>query len=152
MPYTVRTKDGITLPNIPDELAPDSAEVRAMVAQARSKRGPVAPSPEQRAAELRPGVAQANLANPAPPPVVEPETTAGGVMAQVNRALLPAAAATAAGAGWVRLREAWEPSRVQWLALEPMDSPGPRLTPSSGPSIPCSAPSTRCPRTRWSTC
>jgi hypothetical protein len=35
MPYTVKTKDGITLPNIPDELAPDSPEVRAMVAKAR---------------------------------------------------------------------------------------------------------------------
>lgn len=56
MPYTVKTKDGITIPNIPDTLAPDSADVRAMVAKAREDRGSQPITPNQRAADLNPGV------------------------------------------------------------------------------------------------
>lgn len=98
MPYTVRTKDGITLPNIPDTLAPDSPDVRAMVAQARAQRQAQPPTPEQRAQDLRPGVAAANLANPAPPVPEEPHTTAAGVVGAINRALLPYAGGAALGA------------------------------------------------------
>ena len=38
MPFSITTKDGITINNIPDELAPDSPEVRAKVAEQRKTR------------------------------------------------------------------------------------------------------------------
>ena len=98
MPYTVRTKDGITLPNLPDT-------PRAGLGRGPRHGGPgpgQAPSPapdaEQRSQDLRPGVAAANLANPAPPVPEEPHTTAAGVMGAVNRALLPYAGGAALGA------------------------------------------------------
>lgn len=94
MPYTVKTKDGITIRNIPDTLAPDSEEVRAWVAKARAER----PAATQHATNLNPGVQAANLINPAPPVKEEPSTTAAGVLGSVNRALLPYAGGAALGA------------------------------------------------------
>ena len=38
MAYTITTRDGITIPDIPDELAPDSPEVREMVRVERERR------------------------------------------------------------------------------------------------------------------
>lgn len=38
MPYTIRTKDGIEIPDVPDNIAADSPEARALVQAARAKR------------------------------------------------------------------------------------------------------------------
>ena len=85
MPYTVKTKDGLIIPGIPDDLPPDSAEVRAMVAKARQDR------PSNRA--------MLDMVGTPAPPAPEPETTAAGLMGAVNRALLPAVPFVAGGAG-----------------------------------------------------
>lgn len=98
MPYTVKTKDGIIIPNIPDTLAPDSPDVRAMVAKARADRAAQPITPNQRAADLNPGVAAANQISPAPPVKEEPRTTAAGIVGAANRALLPYAGGAALGA------------------------------------------------------
>lgn len=48
MPYSITTKDGITLNNIPDNVDPDAAELRQRVADIRAQRGmtpPAAPAP-----------------------------------------------------------------------------------------------------------
>lgn len=87
MPYTVKTKDGIILQNIPDELAPDSPEVRARVDQARASR-PIQMVPSHVVTQPLPEA----------PPAPEPKTTVGGVVSAVNRALLPVAAGAGAGA------------------------------------------------------
>lgn len=42
MPYSITTKDGITINNIPDDVAPDSPELKARVAAIRSGGGPAA--------------------------------------------------------------------------------------------------------------
>ena len=48
MPYTIRTKDGIEIPDVPDNIAADSPEARALVQAARAKQqsgsAPVQPS------------------------------------------------------------------------------------------------------------
>lgn len=38
MPFSIQTKDGITINNIPDDISPDSDQIRARVAQERQKR------------------------------------------------------------------------------------------------------------------
>ena len=42
MPYSITTKDGITINNIPDDVAPDSPDLKARVAAIRSGGGPAA--------------------------------------------------------------------------------------------------------------
>ena len=42
MPYSITTKDGITLNNIPDDVAPDSPELKARVAAIRAGGGQAA--------------------------------------------------------------------------------------------------------------
>jgi hypothetical protein len=97
MPYTIKTKDGIVIRDIPDEVDPNSNQAREMVMKARADRAAQPISAEQRAANLNPGVQAANLLNPAPPVPEQPHTTAAGVVGQLNRALLPAAPFVAAG-------------------------------------------------------
>lgn len=46
MPYSITTKDGITLRNIPDDIDPNSQELRDRVAAEREKRGMAPPAPE----------------------------------------------------------------------------------------------------------
>lgn len=45
MSYSIVTKDGITIDNIPDEIAPDSQELKDRVSAERQKRGMTAPEP-----------------------------------------------------------------------------------------------------------
>lgn len=40
MPYSITTKDGITIPDIPDDVAPDAPELRAMVEKIRAGQKP----------------------------------------------------------------------------------------------------------------
>jgi hypothetical protein len=42
MPYSITTKDGITIPDIPDDVAPDAPELKAMVERIRASQKPVA--------------------------------------------------------------------------------------------------------------
>lgn len=44
MAYSITTKDGITINNIPDDVAPDSPELKARVAQIRAAGGAAAPA------------------------------------------------------------------------------------------------------------
>jgi hypothetical protein len=74
MPYSITTKDGITIQNIPDDVAPDAPELRARVAQIRAAGGAQAVEP------------------------AKPETTAAGVTGALTRgAALPLAGATVGG-------------------------------------------------------
>ena len=40
MPYSITTKDGITIPDIPDDVAPDAPELKAMVEKIRASQKP----------------------------------------------------------------------------------------------------------------
>jgi len=67
MPKTIKTKDGIVIRNVPDELAADSPEVRQRIAEARAERdgtaAPVVTAPEA-PATVQPAAAQAEAINP----------------------------------------------------------------------------------------
>ena len=73
MAYSITTKDGITLTDIPDDVLPDSPQLRERVAQIRAQRGSLEP----------------------PPP---PETTAAGIGGAITRGLAPVAGGAALGA------------------------------------------------------
>ena len=75
MSYSITTRDGITINNIPDDVAPDSPELKARVAQIRSSGG-------------------AGALNPPP----EPSTTVAGLGGAVTRGLAIPAAGAALGA------------------------------------------------------
>ena len=75
MPYSITTKDGITINNIPDDVPSDSPDLKARVAAIRAGGG--AGTPEQQ--EL-------------------PETTATGLAGAATRGLAPIAAGAALGA------------------------------------------------------
>lgn len=74
MPYSITTKDGITLNNIPDDVAPDAPELKRRVAAIRAKGGAS-------------GVDAAG-----------PETTVAGVAGAATRGLAPIATGAALGA------------------------------------------------------
>lgn len=38
MPYTITTEDGLTLPNVPDNIAPDAPQIKARIQQMRAER------------------------------------------------------------------------------------------------------------------
>ena len=57
MPYSIVTKDGITLQGIPDDVPPDSPELKARVAAIRAQRAPI---PGQEGEPARVAAAQAN--------------------------------------------------------------------------------------------
>lgn len=92
MSYQITTKDGITVRNIPDDVAPDSPELRQKVASIRSG--------QQEQAMFSPPQA-GPVAEPPPQIAPQPaaETTAGGIGGALTRGLGPAAAATTLGAG-----------------------------------------------------
>lgn len=71
MPYTITTKDGITINNIPDDVPPDSPELKQRVAEIRAKGG-----------------AQA---------LDQPETTASGILGGIVRGAGPIATGAALG-------------------------------------------------------
>jgi len=58
MPYSITTKDGITIPDIPDEIAPDAPELKAMVAQIRAGQKPA----EKPMASAQPQMSAADVA------------------------------------------------------------------------------------------
>jgi len=78
MAYSITTKDGITINNIPDDVAADSADLKARVAAIRSGGG---------AAALE------TAAIPAPA-----ETTLQGITGAITRGIAPIAAGATLGA------------------------------------------------------
>lgn len=85
MPYSITTKDGITLNNIPDNVDPDSAELRQRVADIRAQR--TSGSDGQRS-DLERQITGGE----------EPETTASGVIGAATRGIAPIATGAALGA------------------------------------------------------
>jgi hypothetical protein len=81
MAYSITTKDGITINNIPDDVAPDSPELKARVAAIRAGGG---------ASSL-----EAPVQAPAPAPA---QTTLSGLVGAATRGLALPAAGAAAGA------------------------------------------------------
>ena len=82
MAYSITTKDGITINNIPDDVAPDSADLKARVAAIRAGGG-----------------AAALEATPAPKLTPAPaETTLQGITGAITRGVAPIAAGATLGA------------------------------------------------------
>jgi hypothetical protein len=82
MAYSITTKDGITINNIPDDVAPDSADLKARVAAIRAGGG-----------------AAALEDTPAPKPTPAPaETTLQGITGAITRGVAPIAAGATLGA------------------------------------------------------
>ena len=84
MPYSITTKDGITINNIPDDVAPDSPDLKARVAAIRADQTPP---------EMRVEVTGSPTEQP------EPSTTATGLAGAVTRGLSLPASGALAGAG-----------------------------------------------------
>ena len=104
MPYTYKSKkDGIEIKNIPDNLDPNGPEVGAMLAKARAERDAASQTPQTIPSHLptnipmTPSHSPALPAEPAQGPIVEPETTAGGVMGGITRGLAPYAGGAGIG-------------------------------------------------------
>ena len=58
MPYSITTKDGITIPDIPDDVAPDAPELKAMVERIRASQKPA----EKPMASAQPQLSAADVA------------------------------------------------------------------------------------------
>jgi hypothetical protein len=82
MAYSITTKDGITINNIPDNVAPDSADLKARVAAIRAGGGTAA-------LEATPA------STPTPAPA---ETTLQGITGAITRGVAPIAAGATLGA------------------------------------------------------
>ena len=92
MPYSITTRDGITIQNIPDNVPPDAPELKQRVEQIRAQRAAgTTTSPGQ-----IPGAPPGMYVPPALPE--EPETTTAGVAGGVTRALALPVAGTVGGA------------------------------------------------------
>jgi hypothetical protein len=81
MAYSITTKDGITINNIPDDVAPDSPDLKARVAAIRAGGG-----------------AAALEAAAAPAPAASAETTLQGITGAITRGVAPIAAGATLGA------------------------------------------------------
>ena len=84
MPYSITTKDGITINNIPDDVVPDSPDLKARVAAIRADKTP----PEMRVEVTG-----------SPTEQLEPSTTATGLAGAATRGLSLPAAGALGGAG-----------------------------------------------------
>jgi hypothetical protein len=84
MPYSITTKDGITINNIPDDVVPDSPDLKARVAAIRADQTP----PEMRVEVTG-----------SPTEQLEPSTTATGLAGAATRGLSLPAAGALGGAG-----------------------------------------------------
>ena len=84
MPYSITTKDGITINNIPDDVVPDSPDLKARVAAIRADQTPP---------EMRVEVTGSPTEQP------KPSTTATGLAGAATRGLSLPAAGALGGAG-----------------------------------------------------
>lgn len=97
MPYTIETKDGIVISDIPDDVPRDSPLLRQQVAKIRAERTGGAGMAMMEQAGLPTMAGQVGLASAAPEatpsapaePTAEPETTAGGVAGAALRGAAP---------------------------------------------------------------
>jgi hypothetical protein len=78
MPYSITTKDGITINNIPDDVAPDSPELKERVAQIRLTGGQAQP-----AAPAMPPDTLGRQVGAAVRPMAQAALTAGGLLPMV---------------------------------------------------------------------
>ena len=78
MPYSITTKDGITINNIPDDVAPDSPELIERVAQIRLSGGQAQP-----AAPVMPPDTLGRQVGVAVRPMAQAALTAGGLLPMV---------------------------------------------------------------------
>ncbi len=78
MPYSITTKDGITINNIPDDVAPDSPELKERVAQIRLTGGQAQP-----AAPAMPPDTLGRQVGLATRPMAQSVLTAGGLLPMV---------------------------------------------------------------------
>lgn len=96
MPYEITTKDGITIRNIPDGIAPDAQELKDRVAKIRAERQgggqPALPSND----EIEERIRQREMGGVTDPN--QPSTTAAGVAGAVTRGLAPVATGAMLGA------------------------------------------------------
>lgn len=92
MPYSITTKDGITINNIPDDVAPDAPELKARVAAIRAGGGAAATPTPAPAPSAAPVAAPVAAATPAA------ETTLTGLAGAATRGLALPAAGAAVGA------------------------------------------------------
>lgn len=90
MPYTIRTKDGITINNVPDEIDPNSQEVKDRIAKIRIERQP---AQQQQQAPQPANLAEA-MQNPA---YQEQGRLAAGMRSFLNEATLGLGRDTVAG-------------------------------------------------------
>jgi hypothetical protein len=109
MPYEITTKDGITIRNIPDDVDPNSPELKARVASARAgNQGPAQPmqdgmmvSHTQTPSPTLPQMSPSHVVGgPLPDSVTNsapPETTAAGLAGATTRGAGPYAASLAFG-------------------------------------------------------
>jgi len=81
MPYSITTKDGITINNIPDDVAPDSAELKQRVAAIRAGGGQSAPAAP--VAEAQPSTSIGRELGLAARPMAGTVLTAGGMLPMV---------------------------------------------------------------------
>ena len=81
MPYSITTKDGITINNIPDDVAPDSAELKQRVAAIRAGGGQAAPAAQ--VAEAQPSTSLGRELGLAARPMAGTVLTAGGMLPMV---------------------------------------------------------------------
>ena len=79
MPYSITTKDGITINNIPDDVAPDSPELKERVAQIRLTGGQAQPA----AAPAMPLDTLGRQVGAAVRPMAQAALTAGGLLPMV---------------------------------------------------------------------
>jgi len=89
MPYEITTKDGITIRNIPDGIAPDAQELKDRVAKIRAERqgGAQSDLPSNDVIEER--IRQREMGGVTDPN--QPSTTAAGVAGAVTRGMAPVA-------------------------------------------------------------
>lgn len=97
MPYSIETKDGIIIENIPDDLAPDSLQLQQRVADIRAKRDS-APEGDAVTSAAMPSPAEITLGERLMMPIDQSGTTPLGMMGAATRGMAPVATGAALGA------------------------------------------------------
>lgn len=98
MAYSITTKDGITINNIPDDVAPDSSDLKARVTAIRAGGGVAAleaPAAAQASSPAR--IDLRGMAAPEPTTPATAETTLQGLTGAITRGVAPIAAGAALG-------------------------------------------------------
>lgn len=97
MPYSIETKDGITLENIPDDIKPDSPQLQQRVADIRAKRDS-APEGTAVTTAAMPSPAEMTLGERLMMPLDEAGTTLHGLSGAITRGMAPVTLGAMGGA------------------------------------------------------